>query len=199
MWSEGSAAQVIELGEEGVSYARTDDGLAMVRRFGVTSIIDPRCSMSADLISRCALFRPAWCFTRRSYPESHFRMGVFLAGKSKSASELMAEKLRDQTREEEELGLIDYRFNLSVPISPQIETARTYLLSLQEEAYGKRNTRRPSQEIWPTYLRVLDARDCGASWQKLGKTLWPDYNGEAKDRARTTYGQAKAVRDNFPL
>jgi hypothetical protein len=80
-----------------------------------------------------------------------------------------------------------------------VAKARDYLLRIQEEYYGRRNTRRPSCELWPLYLRVLDARDGGASWQRIGRALWPNDAGDTKNKARRTHEQAAGVRDNFPL
>ena len=96
-------------------------------------------------------------------------------------------------------GRVDYRFNLNEPLEPQLEKARKALVDLQTKQLGKKIYRRPRRERWPLYLRVLDARDCGASWQKIGGTLWPRSNGNVKDKARQTYELAIAVRDNFPI
>jgi hypothetical protein len=93
---------------------------------------------------------------------------------------------------------VDYRFTITEPLEPQIRKARELLMRLQEERLGKKkNTPRPSRELWPLYLRVLDARECGASWKSIGKTLWG--SDAAKDKARRTYESAIGVRDNFPI
>jgi len=88
-----------------------------------------------------------------------------------------------------------YLFSLEEAIGPQIEKARHELLRQQQKLYGKKNPDRPSRELWPLYLRLLDARECGASWNTIGKTLWG--SGIAKDKARRTYESAIAVRDKF--
>jgi hypothetical protein len=68
---------------------------------------------------------------------------------------------------------------------------------LQEEQFGKQVPRRPRKGNWPLYLRILDARECGASWQIIGATLWPGSKSNVKDKARHTHELAVAVRDNF--
>jgi hypothetical protein len=99
--------------------------------------------------------------------------------------------------EDSAYNVVDFRFSMDEPVSPQIEVARERLMMWQEVIYCKRNPSRPSRELWPLYLRVLDARDCGASWKSIGKTLWG--SDTAKDKARRTYNSAKSVRDKFPI
>jgi hypothetical protein len=96
-------------------------------------------------------------------------------------------------------ALVDYRFTLAEPLGPQIEKATMVLRQAQQEKYGTKNTRRPSRELWPLYLRILDARERGVSWEKIGKAFWPQDRGSVKDKAKRTCEQAEAVRDNFPI
>ena len=103
------------------------------------------------------------------------------------------EKIHRERRIEREI----YFFSLEEAIGPQIEKARDELLRQQQKLYGKKNPDRPSRELWPLYLRLLDARECGASWNTIGKTLWG--SGTAKDKARRTYESAIAVRDKFRI
>jgi hypothetical protein len=94
--------------------------------------------------------------------------------------------------------LVDYRFDLTKPLKSQLAKAERHLSALQKEVRGTPKTPRPSPELWSLYLRVIDARDCQASWQIIGDVLWPAHMGDAKDKARSTYKLATAVRDNFP-
>jgi hypothetical protein len=96
-------------------------------------------------------------------------------------------------------ALVDYRFSLAEPLGPQIQRAAGVLRKAQEEGYGTKNTSRPSRELWPLYLRILDARECDASWKEIGQVFWPNDKGSVKDKARHTHEQARAVRDNFPI
>lgn len=96
-------------------------------------------------------------------------------------------------------ALVDYRFSLAEPLRPQIEKAESVLREAQEKHCGTKNTTRPSRELWPLYLRVLDARECGISWKSIGHVFWPGDKGSVKDKARRTHEQAMAVRDNFPI
>jgi hypothetical protein len=126
------------------------------------------------------------------------RLGASLA-KSPEKLEREAARLRYLSEYERNAGFYDYRINIAKPLGPQVEAARSYLLLKQEELYGKKSTPRPSRELWPLYLRVLDARDCGASWPKIGKALWPSHKGDLKAKACRTHEQAAWVRDNFPI
>jgi hypothetical protein len=54
---------------------------------------------------------------------------------------------------------------------------------------------------WPTYLRVLDARDCGASYLDIAQVVL-GINDDEKPReaswaAREALRQAEALRDNW--
>jgi hypothetical protein len=150
-------------------YAVTDNHEAMILKFGVAVAYDPSRPMD-DWAAMC-LFRPASGFIVRFDP-----------------------KERDDDR------FADYRFDIAKAIEPQFNKARGHLLALQADLHEtKKNTPRPSRELWPLYLRVLDARDSGVSWEKIGKTLWPTDKGKLKDKARRTHESAVGVRDNFPI
>lgn len=94
---------------------------------------------------------------------------------------------------------VDYRFSLAEPLNPQMEKAAMVLREAQDEKYGTKNTARPSRELWPLYLRALDAKECGVSYSEMGRVFWPTDVGDTKSKARRTYELAKAVRDNCPV
>jgi hypothetical protein len=90
--------------------------------------------------------------------------------------------------------VFDYRFDLTKPGAPQFAAARKHFDAVQRERLGSSKVERPSPELWPTYLRTLDARDCGASWSEIGGTLWPNDNGDVAAKARTTHARALVTR-----
>ena len=171
-----------------ITYVLTDNMDEIRTRFGVSVLYDPRVSMSEDVISRAGIF-----YTRPVSVdhESLVRLGAALAARHDSVEEAIRRVHQDSD------GFVDYRFNITEPLEPQLKKARAYLSLEQSERHGKKNAYRPSRELWPLYLRVLDARECGASWTTIGKGLWG--SDTTRDKARRTYECAVGVRDNFPL
>ena len=195
---KGRPSPVMLGGAHGVFYALTDDVDGTRLRFGVSVIYDPCCKLTDDLIWRAGVFHPVSGCGVTSHPDSALRLGAALASRPGSVDQEM-QRLSDRIAAERDAGIQDYRFNIAEPLEPQLTKARNYLRRIQEERFGKINTRRPSCELWPLYLRVLDARDSGASWQRIGRILWPSDAGETKNKARRTYDSAVGVRDNFPI
>jgi hypothetical protein len=192
-WSEWSPRRV--MAANGVSYCyRNPDDVQL--RFGVRVVLDPRLSMSDEAIDRAlALFQPASGYASWEHYESYFLQ----AAAGQDFAEQVAARHRHKRETEEAAGIVSYRFDLSKSIERQIIQARDYLLVEQKSQYGdKKNTRRPSRELWSRYLRALDARDCGASWQRIGKAFWPREEN-VKDKALRTHEEAERVRDNFPI
>lgn len=79
-----------------------------------------------------------------------------------------------------EPGWTDVKFNLNEPLDQQFGRAATLLKELQErylqeigtaEQVRVKAARRKRKNIWPQYLRVLDARDSGTSYEEIGKSL----------------------------
>jgi hypothetical protein len=67
------------------------------------------------------------------------------------------------------------RFDIGRPLKPQLDQAEYYLGLLREEAYGKdADKARRQATLWPTYLRLLDAADRGASLREMIAAL-PDH------------------------
>jgi hypothetical protein len=54
-------------------------------------------------------------------------------------------------------------FDLSRPVNPQLETAKELLVELQKAQEGKLLQHRKHPKKWFTYLRVLDAKEAGAT------------------------------------
>jgi hypothetical protein len=98
---------------------------------------------------------------------------------------------------EEEAGIYHFTFNLKKPLKEQLNDAKVLLQHIQDELYG-RQKRKPEKHKWPSYLRVLDARDLRASWSSIGEALWPGDKGNL-DRARKHHKAAVGVRDHFPI
>jgi hypothetical protein len=74
-----------------------------------------------------------------------------------------AARARHQGNFAEENGQMLYNFDLRKPLGPQLAHAESFLKGVQNEIYSNTSTRRPRKEKWRDYLRVLDARDVGAT------------------------------------
>jgi hypothetical protein len=137
-------------------------------RFGVSVIYDPRCRISHDLLGWASVFYPVHGCIIRY----------------------------DRARRGGDR--LDYRFDITKPLEPQIKNARDSLLRIQAEIHGKKNTPRPRKLSWPLFLRALDARDCEATYAEMASTFWPGLR-KTEQSARDTYEQAARLRDNFPI
>ena len=70
------------------------------------------------------------------------------------------------------------RFNLLVPIQPQLEVARKILTILRHRVKAdervRHRTGKPQPDKFTVYVRVLDARLAGESESEIGRTLFKD-------------------------
>jgi hypothetical protein len=94
-------------------------------------------------------------------------------------------------------------FDLTAPLGPQLERAAKHLKRAQEH-YGKthnflslvksQESLREWPKKWPLYLRVLDARNDGATYDEIGRTVRPnDARDELKVDAKRWHDAAKRV------
>ena len=173
----------------GVTFARTDDPDATYLRFGVRVIYDPRRLMT-DHDLRTASFFEAMQFILWDDP--------FLAICELEKEGAMAEASARLSKKEEAkraAGLKDYRFNLNLPLEPQLNKARACLLDLQAKMYGKKATPRPRRNNWPLFRRALDARDCDATYAEMTAAFWPRVDHKTEQSARDIYKRAVELRD----
>jgi hypothetical protein len=115
-----------------------------------------------------------------------------------SVVDQMVEHRRHKSELEEEAGVYSYTFNLTRPLKAQLRKAEEHLQIIQDELYGRQKWK-PEPANWPSYLRILDARDSAASWRVIGETLWANDLGDLVQRARMHHAGAVNVRDRFPL
>ena len=86
-------------------------------------------------------------------------------------------------------------FNLDLPIGPQIKSAKSALETHQAQRPEAKKQERRHKDKWLTYLRVLDGRECGATWSKIAPILTA--MARTEQAARDVWTQAKALRFNF--
>lgn len=104
-----------------------------------------------------------------------------------------------------ENGLVNFTLDLYSPLSTQLERLAVAFKALQKDplhGVADKGRSRPRIENWTTYLRALDARDCGASLSQISEVLWPRaWNGGkiTKLKARDCLLAAEAVRDNYSI
>lgn len=153
----------------------------------------------------------------RSYPDTLLKDRVFAVPQSKEnfdyvqimswrympqqEFDLFLRQRRELEKMRRERGIVDLRYDISQPLEPQLEKARQQLLILQTD----RVIRKPQSEIWPLYLRVIDARDAAAKFREIAEQFWPsDFEtGEPGEKthksAQELHARACKVRDMFPL
>lgn len=91
-----------------------------------------------------------------------------------------------------------YEFDLTRPLGPQLVKAKQDLLHEQLHRREEKEAWRVHQRLFPLYLRVLDARDCGTLYREIGETLLQkaDY-GDAIKRANDLHDQALSLQANL--
>lgn len=83
-------------------------------------------------------------------------------------------------------------FDLDRPINSQIAEVKTILEKGQKAIHGKLISPRRHPKKWFTYLRVLDAREDGASWSEIADLL--TVTAGTPQAARDTWEQANELR-----
>ncbi|MCK0151078.1 hypothetical protein MWU54_13640 [Marivita sp. S6314] len=83
------------------------------------------------------------------------------------------------------------KFDLRKPVRNQIAEAKKYLMEQQQAQIGGKVQFRKLLGKWLTYLRILDARTCGASWEKIAEVLSHE---DQVDRTWVNKAHAAAVR-----
>ena len=94
----------------------------------------------------------------------------------------------------------DSPVDLNQPIRPQIIKAKNDLHSLQTDRHQGKLGRRQRRDPWPTYLRVLDARDAQLTFLQIGEivlNLQKNYS-EIASTAKKIHKLAYSLGLNFP-
>ena len=98
----------------------------------------------------------------------------------------------------EKRGLVSFTFDLSKPLPAQFARAEFQLHVMQSELFPGVPSPRDRRSEWPTFLRVIDARDARATFAEISATLWPSQE-KTPQSARDKYEAACLLRDNFPI
>jgi hypothetical protein len=97
-------------------------------------------------------------------------------------------------------GQLCYIFDLNQPIRPQIIKAKNDLHSEQTFRHQGKLGRRQRRDPWPTYLRVLDARDAKLTFLDIGQIVL-NFQGnysEIGSAAKKIHKLAYSLGLNFP-
>lgn len=98
-------------------------------------------------------------------------------------------------------GVAAVRVDLDRPIAGQLHAALGYLSHLQEKRHGRMLQARRHRRTWFRYLRVLDGRECGASWSEIFKVVIAPEKGANLNpiqEARRTWEGARDLMFNWP-
>lgn len=93
---------------------------------------------------------------------------------------------------------LELKIDLGSPLAPQFKKLREIAKSFQSSWSTK--TRRPQKGKWPTYLRILDAREIGVTYREIGEVILghQDYD-EAGKRAHEHFKLAISLQREFPV
>jgi hypothetical protein len=160
--------QRAEPAADGLLTAVTPDYEATRRRYGMSRVVDPREQLSDWNCAFLLSFKP-------------FGYGTdWLAETQKKA------------------GKRTVVFDLQLPLAPQLEAARVFLGAMQSQRINISKSSKNRVEKWPLFLRVLDARECGATFATIAKTLWPEME-KPPQSARDLHSAAQAVQHRAPF
>jgi len=153
-----------------------DEYLSLYRKYATSGLLNPRTSDQPDNLLR--RFDTAGA-------EIPYRVGrstATLHGKPIDSLPIWA-------------GQMAILFDLERPLPEQIESARKLLRNAQNDFCGKHVQKRPRPDKWLTYLRVLDARESGATWAEAATILAT--GSKNVQSARDTWTQARSCGFNF--
>lgn len=85
--------------------------------------------------------------------------------------------------------------DLGKPIRPQLQSAEAKLSSFSDAV--TRRPRRPRRDKWVQHLRVLDAREDGATWKEIGSAVLGSHGDHGAPIAADAYRRAAELRDNW--
>ena len=97
-------------------------------------------------------------------------------------------------------GFVLVQFDLATPWSKQEAAAKYQFESLQRARGYTPKSERPKRTRmnWPIYLRLLDARDQGASWREIAATIWPNQQKDSANISKMYWDQARPLSCNWP-
>jgi hypothetical protein len=81
-------------------------------------------------------------------------------------------------------------------LKPQLQDLTKKARELQIRNYGQLISAKHHTAKWPLYLRVLDAKEQGATWEEIGGIL-PKSMRRTAQSARKVWGQAARLRDKL--
>lgn len=92
--------------------------------------------------------------------------------------------------------------DLKYAFNPQWDCVKTELVALQNDRFPNfknRKKRRARPDAWTDYLRVLDAKEAGATQEDIGKTVYDcEYDYHAGGQASKALKDAKRIQYDFP-
>ena len=100
---------------------------------------------------------------------------------------------------------VAFEFDGLAPIAPQIRAAERLLRGLQRKAsavgLSVRASRKPNAQannLWARYLRVLDAREAGATFREIGQAIHDAGDFDDQALAKQDHNRARSLQEVFP-
>lgn len=174
-WPDGKTGNILRPDEPGFT---ADCDLQTAQYYGYVSIPNPRISDQPDRV----------IFADFDYPNctiSKYRG----EGKPWPAEPELEVRVSE--------GQAAFIFDLSKPLGPQMNSAKSWLEWEQREAHGKVKQRRKRKNNWLGYLRALDAKSACASWAEIASIFAA--TAGTPQTGRDIWRQAEALRNNFGL
>lgn len=85
------------------------------------------------------------------------------------------------------------KFDLSLPLSEQLEVAEMHLRNLQSKERIE-STQRLRTDVYPRYLQILDAKHLKVSHKEIAKALTPSASSNPESAERSIDAQAKEAQ-----
>jgi hypothetical protein len=92
-------------------------------------------------------------------------------------------------------------FDLRQPTKILLNEAKKILDEYKKDLKNKEKGRRKRKDVYPTYLRLLDAEDAGATIKEMGEVIFPDLPNQHPDynrnqRVHDSLAKARQLRDS---
>lgn len=191
LWTTASAKQDIRNGT-----VTSDDYRSLRKHFHLSRVLDPALDANHEDLW--------WRINRATGLHEEIASGGWDDFESFQHKDLF-EQRNKRLEADQRHKIVTYRFDLSLPIGPQIKAAEIMLQEEQGHRVGAVPVPKTNRSKFPLYLRALDAREQGATYAEMTDVFWPDRrdadHGAVKraTSARDVYVAAVRLRDNFPI
>ena len=93
-------------------------------------------------------------------------------------------------------GSLAISFNPDKTLAPQLDGLEKFLMSKRHHSIGD-DLKREHRDKWIRYIRILDAREVGATWAACASEILPRTVSATAHNARDTHRQAKLLQSKL--